>query len=90
MIAALADGPRGDDHRHTPPAGVTAPYLRDLLPNTYRPLPRVDTCIAHAIVLDGAGHRIDDGDVLLRDGRIVAVGHGLTAAGTRVIDAKGR
>ena len=48
---ALADG-SGDDHReHVPPAGVTAPYLVDLFPSTYRPLPRVDTLIAHAIVL---------------------------------------
>ena len=87
---ALADGPHGGHRKHAPPAGVTAPYLRDLFPSTYRPLPRVDTLITHGIVLDGAGHRIDDGDVLLRDGRIVATGHGLTAAGARVIDAKGR
>lgn len=87
---ALADRPHGERHKHAPPAGVTAPYLRDLFPSTYRPLPRVDTLVTHAIVLDGAGHRIDDGEVLMRDGRIVAVGHGLAANGARVIDARGR
>lgn len=77
------------DARHPPP-GATAPYMRDLFPSTYRPLPRADTLVTHATVLDGAGHRIEDGDVLLRDGKVVAVGHGLAGGGARVIDARGR
>ncbi|HET8613115.1 MAG TPA: amidohydrolase family protein, partial [Sphingomonas sp.] len=85
-----ARGSHGRHHDHQPPAGVTAPYLTDLFPSTYRPLPREDTLVTHATVLDGAGHRIDDGDVLMRGGRIVAVGHGLSAKGARVIDARGR
>ena len=78
------------------PAGVaarpteTAPYLRDLFPSTYRPLPRTDTLIAHATILDGAGHRIDDGELLMRDGKVAAVGHNLPATGATVIDAHGR
>ncbi|MEO9080044.1 MAG: amidohydrolase family protein [Rhodanobacter sp.] len=87
---ALAYGPYYGHERHEPPAGATAPYLRDLFPSTYRPLPRFDTLVVHATVLDGAGHRIDDGDVLMRDGRIIAVGRGLSAPGAHVIDATGR
>lgn len=85
-LAAHATG----DHHHRPPPGETAPYLIDLFPSTYRPLPREDTLVTHATILDGADHRIDDGDVLLRDGKVVAVGHGLSAPRARVIDAHGR
>jgi imidazolonepropionase-like amidohydrolase len=67
-----------------------APYLADLFPSTYRAPAAPDTLIIHAVVLDGAGHRLDDGAVLMRAGRVVAVGHDLTAAGARVIDAHGR
>jgi len=68
----------------------TAPYMRDIFPSTYVPLPRTDTLIVHATILDGAGHRIDDGELLMRDGKIVAAGHGLSAAGATVVDAHGR
>lgn len=42
-------------------------------------------------MLTGTGARLDGADVLFADGRIEAVGHGLTApAGARIIDARGR
>lgn len=67
------------------------PPLPNPYPSTYRPLPRTDTLIRNATVLDGIGHRLDGASVLMRDGKIVAVGIGLTAPpGTRIIDAKGR
>ena len=72
------------------PGGRTAPYLADLFPSTYRAPAATDTLITHAVVLDGAGHRLDDGAVLMRSGRIVAVGHDLAAPNARVIDAHGR
>jgi imidazolonepropionase-like amidohydrolase len=73
------------------PAREQPPYLRDAFPSAYRPLPRTDTLIAHATILDGAGHRIDDGDVLMRAGKVVAVGRALSApAGVVRIDAHGR
>ena len=57
----------------------------------YRPLPRTDMILTGATILDGAGSRIDDGDILVREGRIVALGHGLAhPAGTAVVDAHGR
>lgn len=47
--------------------------------------------IRNASVLTGTGGRIDGGDVLFENGRIAAVGRGLTApAGAMVIDAAGR
>ncbi|WP_198351005.1 amidohydrolase family protein [Flavisphingomonas formosensis] len=94
---AQMDGPpreRGGYGRHGPsdPArpNEAAPYLRDLFPSTYKPLPRADTLIVHATILDGAGHRIDDGQILLHDGKVAAIGHELDGKGARQIDAHGR
>jgi imidazolonepropionase-like amidohydrolase len=66
------------------------PFAVDPYPSTYEPLPRTDTLIVGATVLDGAGQRIDNGDVLIRDRKIVAVGRGLKAGGATTIDAHGR
>src|SRR3546814_9799258 len=41
-------------------------------------------------LFDGAGGRIDNGTVLLRDGKIVAAGTGLATEGYRVIDGSGK
>jgi len=62
-----------------------APYA-----STYQPLPSQPTLIRGATVLDGTGQRLDNADVQMRDGKIVAVGAGLDPAGATVIDAKGR
>ena len=67
------------------------PFAQDPYPSTYRPLPRLDTLIRGATVLDGRGGRLEHASVLLRDGIIVAVGAGLEAPpGAVVIDAAGR
>jgi imidazolonepropionase-like amidohydrolase len=75
-------------------AAASAPGMPALQPpivGTYVAPPASDLLIRHATVLDGAGRRIDDGDVLLRDGKIAAVGTALAAPpGTREIDARGR
>jgi imidazolonepropionase-like amidohydrolase len=72
-----------DGKRHFEPA--------DLYASTYRPLPSAPTLITGATVLTAAGDRIENGSVLLRDGRIAAVGQALeTPAGAVVIDAKGK
>ncbi|MBB1392035.1 amidohydrolase, partial [Shewanella sp. SG44-6] len=63
----------------------TNPY-----PSTYQILPNSTTLLKNAIVLTGTGERIDDADVLIKDGKISAVGQQLSAAGAVVIDAKGK
>jgi len=45
--ATAADTPK--------PPVASAPFMRDLFPSTYRPLPRRDTLIVHATILDGDG-----------------------------------
>lgn len=51
-----------------PPPYITAPIT-----GSYQPRARTDTIIRQATILDGAGNRLI-GDVLMRDGRIVALG----------------
>jgi len=63
----------------------------DAFPSTYQPLPGQTTLIEHATIYTGTGERIDDGAVLLRDGKIAAIGKQVDApAGATVIDAKGK
>ena len=62
-----------------------------LYSSTYKPLPSRPTLITNATVLTAAGERIEGGSVLMRDGKIAAVGRQLTApASTVVIDARGK
>lgn len=75
-------------HAATPPP---AEFPTDAFPSTYQPLPAQATLIRHALIYTGTGERIDDGAVLLRDGKIVAIGKQVDApSGVNVIDAKGK
>ncbi len=73
--------PRGLD-----PTGV------DAFPSTYQPLPSRPTAIVGATVLTADGRQIENGVVVMTEGRIVAVGGPDTAvpAGYDVIDGKGK
>jgi imidazolonepropionase-like amidohydrolase len=68
--------------------GAIAP---EAYPSTYHPPNGLPTFIFGATVLTGTGTRLDNAAVSLVDGRVQAVGVGLTApAGARLIDASGR
>jgi len=68
-----------------------ARFNRDPYPTTYRVYPGVPTLLKGATVLDGAGGRIDGGDVLIADGKVQAIGRGLSApVGAVVVDASGK
>ena len=63
----------------------------DPFPSTYQPLPSVPTLIQHVTLYTGTGEEIDDGDLLLEDGKVAAVGKGLKAdPGVLVIDGTGK
>jgi len=83
--AAASDRPsdRGST-RYTPP--------EDPYPSTYRPYPGAPTAITGATIFDGEGGRIDNGTVVLVDGRIQAIGGADTAIpeGATRIDGTGR
>jgi imidazolonepropionase-like amidohydrolase len=63
----------------------------DPFPSTYAPLPSKTTIVRHAHVYTGAGDELPDGDVLMRDGKVAAVGPGLAAPADAVtIDGRGK
>jgi len=87
---AIAAAPATPATKPATPRGPL-PFALDPYPGTYRPMPRVDTMVTGATVLDGAGRRLDHASVLMRDGKIVAIGPELAApAGVTVVDARGR
>ncbi|MEJ6011398.1 amidohydrolase family protein [Novosphingobium aquae] len=69
---------------------AAAPWQENPYPSTYRAPTPEDQLLRGATILDGAGKRIDGGDVLVRAGKIVAVGKGLVNPGVREVDARGR
>lgn len=63
----------------------------DPFPSSYQPLASQPTLIEHATIFTGTGARIDDGSILLRDGKIAAIGKQIAApTGAVVIDARGK
>lgn len=70
--------------------GMNKGYSHDPFPSTYRAYPGRPTLITNVTVLDGEGGKIEGGQVLFRDGRIVAVGQSLSADGADVIDGRGK
>ena len=80
-----------DDSKDTD-AGMVHPPL-DPFPSTYEPYASDAVLITGATVLTGAGERIDDGAVLLQDGKIAMVGAAAAMTvpeGTATIDAQGK
>src|SRR6185503_14798772 len=73
------------------PADNPTEFPPDPFPSSYHPLPSVPTLIRHVTIYTGSGAEIDDGDVLLKDGKIAGVGKDLKAdAGVLVIDGTGK
>src|SRR2546423_1878616 len=66
------------------PGGTSSPNANPF-PSTYKPFPGRTTLIRNATIMTAAGPSIANGSVLLRDGKIAAVG----AAGTGAADAVG-
>jgi imidazolonepropionase-like amidohydrolase len=75
----------------TAPDAAKKSFTDDPYPSTYRPIAASPVLISGATVLTGTGQRLDDADVLLRDGKVVAVGSRLDAGtdATRV-DGRGK
>ncbi len=79
-----------------PAAEATPPPQRaasaDPYPSTYRPYPGVPTAITNATIFDGEGGRIENGTIVLAEGRIQAIGGPDTPIpeGATRIDGQGR
>ena len=75
----------------TLPKGLDSANNGDPFASTYRPLPSRPTALFGATVFTGTGERIDGGTVLIRDGKIEAVGaHLVPPASYDVVDAAGK
>jgi len=73
------------------PKGLDPAAAKDPFPSTYRALPGQAVALVGATVLTGTGTQVDNGTVLIRDGRIAAVGAGLAVpAGYETVDARGK
>jgi imidazolonepropionase-like amidohydrolase len=74
----------------TASAAATKP-VADPYPSTYQRIPSAAVLIRNATVLTGTGERLEASDVVMDQGRIVAVGQGLQAPeGAQVIDGTGK
>ncbi len=66
-------------------------FTLDPYPSTYKRVAAPPVLLQHATVLTGTGTRLEDADVLLRDGLIVAIGTGLDVpADAQRVDASGK
>ena len=73
------------------PKGLDPAANKDPFPSTYRPLPGRSVALVGATVLTGTDQQIDNGTVLIKDGRIAAVGANLAVpAGYETVDARGK
>ena len=63
----------------------------DPYPSTYRAFPGTPTLVTNVTIFDGEGGRIDNGQALFADGKVVAVGQRVEApAGATTIDGTGK
>lgn len=77
--------------RVAPGTGALSEPNADPFPSTYRPAASRPTLIRNVTLMTAAGPTIRGGSILLRDGRIVSVGPGITAPGDAVvIDGTGK
>ncbi|QDW66536.1 amidohydrolase family protein [Luteimonas granuli] len=95
LAIALASGcattGTAGDRAATPSAGTASGSPGDAYPGTYQRIASAPVLISGATVLDGAGARLDGADVLMREGRIVAVGRGLEAPADAIrVDGRGK
>lgn len=67
-----------------------APAAETAYASTYAPVASGPVLVRNATVLTGTGQRLERADVLMRDGRIVAVGAGLDAGNATVVDGSGK
>lgn len=100
-LSACATTPAGTDAADTPasnsdraalPTGLDPASSLNPFPSTYQPLPRQNMAIVGATVFTAAGTKIENGVVIVTDGRITAVGNAATAVpgGHTVVDGRGR
>ncbi|MEQ1725843.1 MAG: amidohydrolase [Sphingopyxis sp.] len=92
LAACSIDSASSGNARPVTSANRPAPVNPNPYPSTYRAYASVPTALVGATVLDGEGGRIEHGTVLLRDGKVEAVGGAelVVPEGYTRFDATGR
>lgn len=86
LVAAVGLSACGRSDDPTATGQLENPY-----PSTYSPLPSDPVVIRNATILTGDGDRIEEGEILLKDGRIADIGRSVRAPrGATEIDAAGK
>lgn len=90
MACATASG-HSAAQAPTPTAPESTSVMRSQYPSTYRRHPNPPVVIRNATIMTAAGQEIPNGSILLRDGRIVAVGATVEApADAVIVDGSGK
>ena len=74
VLTAAAPGIARDKKEPGAAAKAATQFNKDPYPSTYRPYPGQPVLITGATIYDGKGGRIEGGALLLRDGKVAAVG----------------
>jgi len=92
LTTACAVSQAGPSTASSAPAGDRhAPWDADPYPSTYHAYPGVPTLIRNVTIFDGEGGRIDNGQILLSAGKVIALGATVDApADAVVIDGMGK
>ena len=94
LLTACSGGENSEDGAETTAAtgdGEAVEINLDPYPSTYSPLPSETTLLTGATIFNGVGGEIENGDILIENGRIAAIGQGLEVPeGAVVVDASGR
>jgi len=91
VCAALLAGCASTNTAGDPPPPTGNQAREEAYASTYRPIASTQVLISGATVLVGDGRRLDNADVLLRDGKVAQIGNGLVAdAATLRVDGSGK
>lgn len=74
ILTGTGPGLAKDKKEESPAVKAARDFNKDPYPSTYKPYPGRTTVITGATVFDGTGRQIDHGVVLIKDGKIAAVG----------------
>lgn len=91
LIVALAAATLGGCATLGGKKAPPVPFRDNAFPSTYQRYPGAPTLIRGVTILDGEGGRLDNAEILIADGKVQALGTGLSAPqGAVVIDGAGK
>lgn len=74
VLSGTGPGLAKDKKEDSPAVKAARDFNKDPYPSTYKPYAGAPTALVGGTVFDGTGRQIDRGTVLIKDGKVVAVG----------------